>query len=186
MKKYLPAAAAVVAAVVITAPTAVAAPAARLADAGTTTIAAARAATPAATESPVRVLRSGERVDAGRGWTVWLTKEGKHWSGKDGFEEFRSVADGNLDLSGPGVSHQSESDANGAFHSGLYYGTREAGRVELTGADGRRTVTTLLELAGRPGWGVWYAHGPATGADGPAVALYDRTGRLLADLPGTP
>ncbi|MFI8517824.1 hypothetical protein ACIGEZ_08390 [Streptomyces sp. NPDC085481] len=137
---------------------------------------------------PVRTVRPGQRVDAGGGSTVWLTKEGKYWSGPDGFENFRSVGDGNIDRSEPGVSHQSEGDGKGIFHSGLFYGTRDAGKVELTGVDGKKTVATLLELAGRPGWGVWYAHTPppADPADSPDVALYDRTGKRLTELPGMP
>ncbi|MGW4158899.1 hypothetical protein [Streptomyces sp. NPDC004788] len=139
------------------------------------------ASTPPAT--PVRVVRPGERVAAGRGWTVWLTSEGKFWKGPDGVENSRSVADGNLDTAHPGISHQSEGNASGAFHSGLYYGTRDAGRVELRGPDGRTTTAALLELPGRPGWGVWYVHSAVTD---PTVVLYDRKGARLADLPGTP
>ncbi|MFH9723863.1 hypothetical protein ACH4M4_12990 [Streptomyces sp. NPDC017254] len=135
--------------------------------------------------SPKRVVAAGERVDAGKGWRIWLTREGKHWAGPDGFENVRSVADGNIDLSGPGVSHQSEGNAKGVFHSGLYYGTRAAGRVELKGEGGRTTVATLLELPGSPGWGVWYAHtGQGDGDVGPV--LYDRAGRLLSALPPLP
>ncbi|MEV4944166.1 hypothetical protein [Streptomyces sp. NPDC053755] len=144
---------------------------------------ATRAVTvPPPVASPVRVVRSGERVDVGKGWTVWLTRQGKHWAGQGGDEDFRSVVDGNIDLSAPGISHQSEGDADGAFHSGLYYGTSQAGRVELTGADGRKTVAQLLELSDRPGWGVWYAHVPPS-QDDVGLALYDREGRLLTDLP---
>ncbi len=50
----------------------------------------------------------GERVDAGQGYTVWLTEEGKHWNGPEEYENFRSAVDGNVDTSEPGVSHQSE------------------------------------------------------------------------------
>ncbi|MEU6619604.1 hypothetical protein ABZ926_02255 [Streptomyces litmocidini] len=140
-------------------------------------------ARPPRTPPPVRVVARGERVDAGEGFTVWLTEDGKHWAGPDGFENFRSVVDGNIDRAQPGVSHQSEGDASGVFHSGLYYGTKEAGRVELTGAGGRPVLATLLELPGRPGWGVWYARtGP--GGDRAAVALYDRAGRRLTELRG--
>ncbi|MFC8764623.1 hypothetical protein ACFUAG_28440 [Streptomyces sp. NPDC057193] len=131
---------------------------------------------------PVRVVASGERVDAGKGWTIWLTEEGKHWSGPDGYENARSVTDGNIDTAEPGVSHQSGGDATRIFHSGLYYGTRAAGRVELTGPGGRTTLATLLELPGRPGWGVWYAYtGPGDQEAG--IALYDRAGALLSELP---
>lgn len=198
MKKYLWAAAGVVAAAVIAAPSAVGAPTAT-----STTEAAISTAATSATEvvpadvtparavapapDPVRTVRPGERVDAGKGYTVWLTREGKHWTGPDGFENFRSVVDGNIDRSEPGVSHQSEGGATGVFHSGLYYGTRHAGRVELTDSEGHTTVATLVALPGRPDWGVWYAHtGPSEGnhGGGHGVALYDRAGKLLADLPG--
>ncbi|MET9955052.1 hypothetical protein ABZ135_26375 [Streptomyces sp. NPDC006339] len=137
----------------------------------------------------VRVVRPGERVDAGRGWRVWLTEEGKHWSGPDGYENFRSVVDGNVETSRPGVSHQSEGDAAGIFNSGLYHGTRAVGRVELRDADGRTTAASLLELPGRPGWGVWYAYTPPSAKDPgatPDVVLYDRAGKRLAGLDGLP
>ncbi|MEU1226825.1 hypothetical protein [Streptomyces sp. NPDC005828] len=194
MRKYLLAAAGVVAAAVIAAPSAVGAsaetPAKPITEPTTapaakpiTAPATARAAVPAAAPR-IRTVRSGERVDAGGGYTVWLTKDGKHWAGPDGFENFRSVVDGNIDRSQPGVSHQSEGDEAGVFHSGLYYGTRKAGRVELTDAEGHKTVATLVALPGHPDWGVWYARtGPSQGKGSPAVALYDRTGGLLADLP---
>ncbi|MFB8083555.1 MULTISPECIES: hypothetical protein [unclassified Streptomyces] len=209
MKKYWLAAAGVVAAVAVAAPSAVGAPT------ETSTASTAAAASPGSPDStaspaagtavrtepakvtpakaaapaakPVRTVRPGQRVDAGRGFTVWLTRDGKHWTGPDGYENFRSVVDGNIDRSEPGVSHQSEGDATGVFHSGLYYGTRKAGRVELSDDEGHKTVATLIALPGRPDWGVWYAHtGPADGNGGSSlgVTLYDRAGRPLAELPG--
>lgn len=209
MKKYWLAAAGVVAAVAVAAPSAVGAPT------ETSTASTAAAASPgspdstaspaagtevraepakvtpakaaAAAAKPVRTVRPGRRVDAGGGFTVWLTRDGKHWTGPDGYENFRSVVDGNIDRSQPGVSHQSEGDATGVFHSGLYYGTRKAGRVELSDDAGHKTVATLIALPGRPDWGVWYAHtGPADGNGGSSlgVTLYDRAGRPLAELPG--
>ncbi|MFE8940044.1 hypothetical protein ACFYNX_21450 [Streptomyces sp. NPDC007872] len=191
MKKHLPATAAVAVAAVaaslaLAAPSAVgAAPAP--ATATTTTVAVPARTVTAPAPARIRTVHPGERVDAGRGYTVWLTREGKHWNGPEEYENFRSVVDGNIDRSEPGVSHQSEGTAEGVFHSGLYYGTTRAGRVELTGSGGRRTVATLLALPGRPDWGVWYAHTPApTGKEGLAVALYDRRGALLADLPAGP
>ncbi|MFF9427723.1 hypothetical protein [Streptomyces sp. NPDC014746] len=130
----------------------------------------------------IRTVRPGERVEAGRGFTVWLTADGKHWRDPDGLENFRGVSDGNIDRAAPGVSYQSEGGPEGAFHSGLYYGTTAAGRVELTTGPGGRTVlATLLALPGRPGWGVWYATtGPGGGVT--AVTLYDRAGVRLATL----
>ncbi|MFB6525951.1 hypothetical protein [Streptomyces sp. NPDC056399] len=206
MKKYWLAAAGVVAAVAVAAPSAVGAPtetstastaAAASPDsaaspaAGTAVRAEPAKATPAKAAAPaakpVRTVRPGQRVDAGGGFTVWLTRDGKHWTGPDGYENFRSVVDGNIDRSEPGVSHQSEGDATGVFHSGLYYGTRKAGRVELSDDEGHKTVATLIALPGRPDWGVWYAHtGPVDGNGGSSlgVTLYDRAGRPLAELPG--
>ncbi|WP_369144953.1 hypothetical protein [Streptomyces sp. R44] len=138
---------------------------------------------PTRTPPPVRSVAPGERVAAGGGWKVWLTGDGKHWAGPDGYENFRSVVDGNLDRDEPGISHQSEGGPAGTFHSGVYYGTRAAGRVELTGPGGRTVLATLLELPGRPGWGVWFARtGPGDGESG--VTLYDRAGGRLAHLPG--
>ncbi|MFD5766624.1 hypothetical protein ACFWIN_12480 [Streptomyces sp. NPDC127049] len=128
--------------------------------------------------TPVRTVAAGERVEAAPGWTVWLTARGKYWEGgEDGMRQFRPVDDGNIDLRSPGVSFQGE----GAFRSGLYYGTRDVGRVDLVDAKGRTTTAVLLELAGRPGWGVWYAVTPD--ASSMAVRLYDRAERLLSDLP---
>lgn len=136
--------------------------------------------------APPRIVAPGERVDAGGGWTVWLTRSGKHWKGPDGYENVRSVSDGNIDMTSPGISHQSEGDRERTFHSGLYYGTRSVGRVELTDAAGRRTTAALLELPGKPGWGVWYTTTPSTpgGAVGSdRLDLYDSTGRLITSFP---
>ncbi|MFC9258878.1 hypothetical protein ACFT25_03445 [Streptomyces hydrogenans] len=126
----------------------------------------------------VRTVRQGLRVDAGGGYTLWLTREGKHWTGPDGFEQFRSVVDGNLDLTRPALSHQGE----GTFHSGIYGGPEAPGRVDVTDAEGRVTRATLLQLPGRPGWGVWYAHTAPSDRD-VSVAFHARDGRLLVELP---
>ncbi|GGP92748.1 hypothetical protein [Streptomyces roseolilacinus] len=136
---------------------------------------------------PPRIVAPGERVDVGGGRKVWLTEDGKRWADSEGFENFRSVVDGNVDRSRPGVSHQSEGDRNAVFHSGLYYGTEDAARIELTDATGRKTTATLLELPGEPDWGVWYATTPPGRSDGGGggerLALYDAAGRLLAEHP---
>ncbi|MFE1902776.1 hypothetical protein ACFW96_03775 [Streptomyces gardneri] len=192
-KKYLSAVVAVTAAAALAAPasaTAETKPTESVAATAIATAATVQAAETRTTPSkatvqntPIRTVRPGERVDAGQGWTVWLTKQGKYWSGPDGYENFRSVVDGNIDRTKPGVSHQSEGGETGVFHSGLYYGTRAAGRVELTDADGRKTLATLVALPGRSDWGVWYVHTAPTRGGSPAVALYDRSGKLLADLP---
>ncbi|GGP92732.1 hypothetical protein [Streptomyces roseolilacinus] len=188
-KKY--AAVAAAAAVLVSVPTGAYAATERSTTAAGATTTAVTATTAPATApqkqsqaSGIRVVEAGERVDAGRGYALWLTPDGKHWSDPDGFENFRSVVDGNIDRSRPGVSHQSEGGPAGVFHSGVYYGTKKAARVELVAADGTRTPASLVELPGRPGWGAWYVHTPpSTHPGGPGVALYDRAGRLLAELP---
>ncbi|MFI8368715.1 hypothetical protein [Streptomyces sp. NPDC085466] len=173
MKKHLLAAGAAVTAAVAAAALATPAAAAPSTPATTTTVTA-----PSSHSSAVRTVRSGERVDAGGGYTVWLTRQGKHWTGPDGFEQFRSVVDGNLDLTRPALSHQGE----GTFHSGIYGGPVRPGRVEVTDSEGRVTRATLLQLPGRPDWGVWYAHTAPTGHD-VSVSFYARNGRLLVELP---
>ncbi|MFE7123245.1 hypothetical protein [Streptomyces sp. NPDC057617] len=159
---------------------------------------------PAGQASSVRVVAPGERVKAAPDVLLWLTGEGKHWSTPDG-EQFRSVTDGNLDLTTPGISRQSEPVGDRYFHSGVYYGSRAAARVEITTRTGRTVRASMVELAGRPGWGAWYAttelpsapkvlgpEGAGTGGAGEAtggsvdfirsVTLYDTAGRVLATL----
>ncbi|MFI6108346.1 hypothetical protein [Streptomyces sp. NPDC051310] len=143
-----------------------------------------RPRTPSTSPAPPRVVAAGERVKAAPGVELWLTPEGKHWSTGDGGENFRSVVDGNLDMAQPGLSHQTEGSTDGLFHSGVYYGTRAAGRVVLTDAAGRTTTADLVKLPGEPGWGAWYATTPAAAGTGHGVTLYDRHGKALADLPG--
>ncbi|OKK05806.1 hypothetical protein AMK26_06700 [Streptomyces sp. CB03234] len=126
--------------------------------------------------TPPKVVAPGERVKAAPGVELWLTEEGKHWSTPDGGENFRSVTDGNLDTTRPGISHQSESDGRRTFHSGVYYGTKDAARVTLTDQTGRTTTATMVELPGKPGWGAWYASATAD----PAITLYDSAGNVLA------
>ncbi|WP_236246317.1 hypothetical protein [Streptomyces sp. CC210A] len=132
----------------------------------------------------VRVVLPGERVGVAPGWEMWLTQEGKHWSGPDGYENFRSVVDGNIDPTQPGVSLQTDGSDTGILHTGLYYGTRHVGRVELTYGGSTTVRAALVELPGRPGWGAWHLTTPVYDQSGtPGVALYDRAGKLLAELP---
>ncbi|MBQ0983669.1 hypothetical protein KBZ10_03850 [Streptomyces sp. F63] len=112
-----------------------------------------------------RVVRPEERVRAAPGVELWLTADGLHWSSPEQPGQFRSVTDGNLDLSRPGVSVHSEPAGDDRyFHSGVYHGRGTAARVEI--ATGRGTVSGhLLRLPGDPGWGVWYATTPLPGRD---------------------
>ncbi|MCC5033232.1 hypothetical protein DMH02_008365 [Streptomyces sp. WAC 00631] len=164
---------------------------------------------PAAASGP-RVVAPGERVRATPGVELWLTRDGKHWSTPDQEDQFRSVTDGNLDLSRPGVTVQSEPVGDRYFHSGIYHGEGDADRVEIVTEDGRADGK-LVTLAGKPGWGAWYATtglpGVSTPADSPAkteagtgtgpaktaadssptgfvrsVTVYDTEGGVLAEL----
>ncbi|MGW2823957.1 hypothetical protein ACWC24_23620 [Streptomyces sp. NPDC001443] len=105
-----------------------------------------------------RIVAPGEHVVVPGTAEFWLTEEGKHWTTVDDPDpQFRSVVDGNIDLGQPGVSMQTEGAGVHYLFSGLYYGGK--------GTASRVTVHTtagvahgkLLELPGKPGWGVWYA-----------------------------
>ncbi|ULR52033.1 hypothetical protein [Streptomyces deccanensis] len=128
--------------------------------------AAAKAA--AARKAPTpRIVQPGEHVVAAPGFEFWLTEEGKHWMEPDlpDFPQFRSVVDGNIDRSRPGVSLQASAFEGRYYLSGVYYGGKgTASRVAVRTSTG--TVHgKLLELPGKPGWGVWYAIADLPAAD---------------------
>ncbi|MGW2283910.1 sigma factor-like helix-turn-helix DNA-binding protein [Streptomyces phaeochromogenes] len=140
------------------------------------------ATTPVA-RTAVRVVTAGERVSAGPGAEVWLTKDGKHWSTPKGPNQFRPAGKGSKG-SGAAITLESE-PASGTrlFHSGVLQGSREASRVELTTPDGTFTAR-ILTLAGSPGWCVWYADTRLQDGKGRlsgiSVKAYDSAGKLLA------
>ncbi len=119
------------------------------------------AAAPAAAKKHAptpRIVEPGERVTGAPGFELWLTPEGKHWTTPDMPEgQFRSVVDGNIDLSSPGVSVQSEGTPERVYLSGLYYGGKGTASVVELETQAGPLRGELLELPGRPGWGVWYA-----------------------------
>ncbi|WP_331718640.1 hypothetical protein OG985_49640 (plasmid) [Streptomyces sp. NBC_00289] len=116
---------------------------------------AARPATTIPSASAVRVVAPGERVQAAPGVKLWLTKDGKHWSTPDMPEgQFRSAVDGNM--GGQGASMQQEPVGKNYFLSGLYLGKGDAARVKVVTQDGT-IAGTVVKLAGKPGWGAWYA-----------------------------
>lgn len=54
---------------------------------------------------------------------------------------------------------QSEPIGKDYFLSGIYHGKHDAATVKIKTAKG--TVTgTIVRLAGKPGWGAWYATTP--------------------------
>jgi hypothetical protein len=188
MKKYVLAAS--VAAALVGAPTMAHAIVSAKAPASTAAdlqVAAAKASSAAS----VRVVASGERVQAAPKVQLWLTKDGKHWSTPQKADQFRSVTDGNLDMSRPGVSAQSEPIGKNYFLSGVYHGKGDAATIKIKTAKG--TVTgTIVRLAGKPGWGAWYATTPLPDMTVPkdqqkhhfvrSITVYDTTGHTIATL----
>lgn len=60
---------------------------------------------------------------------------------------------------------------NGMFHSGVYYGTKDAARVEITDRNGATTSAALVELPGEPGWGAWYVTTSRSAAGDDSITL---------------
>ncbi|MFJ4734617.1 hypothetical protein ACIP6V_20465 [Streptomyces sp. NPDC088770] len=195
--------AAVVAAVAGTATAAYAVPAkaphATVAQAGTAQTQAASAAkarafaplrpTAKKTAPTPRVVASGEHVTAAPGFELWLTAEGKYWTtpSMPDDPQFRSVVDGNIDRSTPGVSMQAEGTDSHVYLSGVYYGGKgTASSVEIATADG--TVHgKLIELPGKPGWGAWYAVADVKPGGGSwdyvsRITVHDTKGKIYAQL----
>ncbi|MGW0825074.1 hypothetical protein [Streptomyces sp. NPDC002845] len=140
-----------------------------------------------------RIVQPGEHVVAAPGFELWLTAEGKHWTTPDmpDFPQFRSVVDGNIDLSRPGVSIQATGQAHGDWYlSGIYYGGKGTASYVEVETEAGPVYGKLLELPGKPGWGVWYA---TTTDDRPSgtdpwdfldtVTVYDTKGRVYSQLP---
>lgn len=127
---------------------------------GETAHTTAQTAAAAAKKAPTpRIVKPGEHVVAAPGFELWLTAEGKHWTDPDMPDDpqFRSVVDGNIDPTQPGVSLQASGLDGHYYLSGLYYGGKgTASRVEVATSTGK-VRGKLIELAGKPGWGVWYA-----------------------------
>ncbi|WP_200307380.1 hypothetical protein [Streptomyces adelaidensis] len=153
-------------------------------------VAAAEVAAVARKAPTPRIVAPGQHVVAAPGFELWLTAEGKHWVDPDlpGDEQFRSVVDGNIDPTRPGVSLQASGFEGRYYLSGLYYGGKgTASRVEIRTSTG--TVRgKLIELAGKPGWGVWYATTPLPAGDTGEdflreVTVHDTKGRVYAELP---
>jgi hypothetical protein len=154
---------------------------------GTDTAMAVAAARKAPTP---RIVAPGEHVVAAPGFELWLTAEGKHWTDPDMPDDpqFRSVVDGNIDPTRPGVSLQGSGFEGRYYLSGLYYGGKgTASRVEVATSTGK-VRGKLIELAGKPGWGVWYAIADLPSGDNGEdflreVTVYDTKGRVYSQLP---
>ncbi|WP_159054030.1 MULTISPECIES: hypothetical protein [Streptomyces] len=130
----------------------------------------------------VRVVAPDERVQAGAGVELWLTEEGKHWSTPEMDYQFRSVVDGNIDLSRPSIGLMTEVLGDRYFLSGIYVTKNTAVRVVVDTSDGKVTGS-VIRLAGKPGWGVWYTDVPLhDDLAVNSVTLYDQHGKKIASL----
>lgn len=147
----------------------------------------------------VRVVAPGERLTTDEGTELWLTADGKHWRDPDpepgvtSPDEFRSVVDGNLDTSEPGISMQGSGSATGGYTlHGLFYGVRSAAAgVRITAYDGKVIDGTVLRLKGNTNWGVYYAHlkvpeklAGSLDFQDPVhkVTVYDAGGKVIAEM----
>jgi hypothetical protein len=140
----------------------------------------------------VRTVAPGERVSAGRGVELWLTKQGKYWSTPQGGTQFRSVSDGNAAQTG--LSVQEEGVNGRVFLSGTFRGKGTPARVEVRTAENKVIQGTVVTLAGQPGWGAWYADGgtgkpetltpshPQPDSFYQSITVYDTTGKIITQL----
>lgn len=98
--------------------------------------------------SAVRVVAPGEKVQARSGVEVWLTKRGLYSSA---WEDGGPLDSASNALRGENVSGE-------VFFSGVYVSKRDVARVVVVTPHGR-VSGTVIKLAGKPGWGAWYADG---------------------------
>jgi hypothetical protein len=100
-----------------------------------------------------QVVAPGQRVRAGHGLTVWLTKDGKYAKTPGDSALFTPKVDGGQTS---GVNMQAQQTPRGWFVTGTYVGHGRVGRVEVTTAKGVVLGGHALQLAGDPGWGAFF------------------------------
>ncbi|MEU3794899.1 hypothetical protein AB0F07_34760 [Streptomyces fructofermentans] len=135
----------------------------------------------------LRTVAPDERVRVGAGIEIRLSEDGEHWTEPGSAEQFRSVVDGSLDMSVPGVSLRISDQEDGrSLLSGIFHGPGRPARAEVA-IGAVRIDATVLSLRGDPGWGVWYAlpRLPDTPTSSDArppwtITVYDSTGGVLA------
>ncbi|MDH6219731.1 hypothetical protein [Streptomyces pseudovenezuelae] len=144
-------------------------------------------------DSEVRIVRQGQRVQAGLG--VWyLLKPTEVCDAQSGDEQ--PICVGDLDVNQPGtvpVTENSYPLPQGVVHILAYTGKVPAARITMT-EDGRTTVLPIVRLAGRPAYVSTYAvsapedPGQRTQSprklDGPVFRVYGADGKELASVGG--
>jgi len=145
-------------------------------------------------DSKVRIVRQGERIEAGLG--VWyLLKPTEVCDAQDGDEQ--PVCVGDLSVNQPGtvpVTQNWYPLPQGVVHILAYTGKVPAARITMT-EDGRTTVLPIVRLAGRPAYVSTYAvsapedpvertRSPRRVDGGPVFRVYDADGKELARMDG--
>jgi hypothetical protein len=145
---------------------------------------------PAQDRSPVRVVRTGERIEAGLG--VWYTlKEREYCDANPG--EAVPTCVGPLDVEQPGAEPMTANVhpfPEGVVYVLAYTGRTPAARITMT-EDGRTTELPIVQLAGRPAYVSTYAVGAPRSPDDTdsmfghsSFRVYDADGKELARMGG--
>lgn len=140
--------------------------------------------------SPVRVVRPGERIDAGLG--VWYLLKKREYC-IAGPRDKEPICVGPLDVEQPGTVPLTMSThplPRGVVYTLAYTGQAPAARITMT-ENGLTTELPVVRLAGRPAYVSTYAVGAPRRAneglmpsDGPSFRVYDADGRELARIGG--
>ncbi|WP_344383186.1 hypothetical protein [Streptomyces thermolineatus] len=132
-----------------------------------------------------RTVLPGERIDTGRGNTMWLTADGQHvvvTRDMPDQEQAKRVLDDNFPVGT--VNLRTFGDTDGTLFTGAYRGPDTPARVTVE-ADGKTLEAQVVTLPGRPGWAAYHVDSPAgTGFPGGAelVTAYAADGTVLAQL----
>jgi hypothetical protein len=145
-------------------------------------------------DSEVRIVRPGERIQAGLG--VWyLLQPTKLCDGQTGDKKPICVSD--LDIEDPRALPVTENAfplPKGVVHILAYTGKAPAARITMT-EDGRTTTLPIVRLAGRPVYVSTYAvsaprdvgeftTSPTKPADRPLFRVYGADGKVLVSVRG--
>ncbi|WP_329331596.1 hypothetical protein OG866_02360 [Streptomyces sp. NBC_00663] len=132
---------------------------------------------PADDRSPVRVVRPGERIEAGLG--VWYMLKKREYCDANPADE-EPICVGYLDVNQPGavpMTFNTHPLEKGMVYVFAYTGKTPAARITMT-EDGRTTVLPIVRLAGRPAYVSSYAVGAPQPADASQGLLGDAQFRV--------
>ncbi|NYI04521.1 hypothetical protein [Allostreptomyces psammosilenae] len=136
-----------------------------------------------------RVVRPGERIEAGGGFLVWLTAQDEHVivdPEMPELEQGRKITDGNVPEDTIGLRSFARPD--GTLFTGAYRGDGDLHRVTLA-SQGVTVEAQVITLPGAPGWAAYHVYSdqlPPPGTDPDArvtVTAYAADGSVLATFP---